>query len=604
MKQKPLLIPNKKVNYSKQYRNLQPGTGIGFEHVDDRVDEINSDVAEALKVKTPVVVQEVKTIVATCATPGATIFYTTDGSTPNELSTKYTGPVSMNETVTLRFVAFKNGMVGSDEAAIEFDTSNYFYFEADEDNAVVNYRADKLTYTVNLEKSTDKKHWETVDFSKPVTLAKKGDRVYYRGTNDVIGGAINTGFRFIVNDSIGAYGDITCLLNPEGAVDTFAKSWVFEHLFSGCSGLTHAPELPTTSISLGCYFSMFVGCSRLTTAPVLPAISLKYACYSNMFLDCTGLTVAPELPATSLNAYCYDSMFKGCTGLTVAPELPATTLSDSCYENMFWGCTGLTVAPELPATSLDKWCYSHMFKECTGLTTAPQLPVTQLYDYCYDSMFVGCTGLRTAPELPATTLANYCYYDMFLNCTGLTAAPELPATTLADYCYCGMFLNCTGLTTAPELPATTLAGSCYREMFWGCTGLTAAPELPATTLAGHCYFEMFFRCTGLTASPELPATTLVGSCYERMFFECQNLVSAPNLPASTLVDSCYKEMFDSCSSLNYVKCLAEDISATNCTARWIGGASQNGTFVKSAQMASWPIGYGGIPSGWTVIVNQ
>ena len=73
---------------------------------------------------------------------------------------------------------------------------------------------------------------------------------------------------------------------------------------------------------------------------------------NGMFSGCTGLTAAPELPATSLAAYCYSGMFNGCTGLTAAPELPATSLAADCYSYMFYGCTGLTAAPELPATSL------------------------------------------------------------------------------------------------------------------------------------------------------------------------------------------------------------------------------------------------------------
>ena len=34
-----------------------------------------------------------------------------------------------------------------------------------------------------------------------------------------------------------------------------------------------------------------------------------------IFSGCTGLTAAPELPATSLATYCYNGMFSGCTGL-------------------------------------------------------------------------------------------------------------------------------------------------------------------------------------------------------------------------------------------------------------------------------------------------
>ena len=60
-----------------------------------------------------------------------------------------------------------------------------------------------------------------------------------------------------------------------------------------------------------------------------------------MFSGCTGLTEAPELPATTLAASCYNYMFSGCTGLTEAPELPATTLAASCYNYMFSGCANI-----------------------------------------------------------------------------------------------------------------------------------------------------------------------------------------------------------------------------------------------------------------------
>ena len=174
-------------------------------------------------------------------------------------------------------------------------------------------------------------------------------------------------------------------------------------------------------------------------------LSVYDFCYYNLFSDCTSLTTAPELPATNLAKYCYDSMFYGCTSLTTAPELPATNLADNCYSAMFNGCTSLTTAPELPATTLAVYCYVSMFSDCTSLTTAPELPATNLAKYCYDSMFYDCTSLTTAPSLPATNLAYSCYRLMFNGCTSLTTAPELPATTLADYCYWCMFYGCANL---------------------------------------------------------------------------------------------------------------------------------------------------------------
>lgn len=152
------------------------------------------------------------------------------------------------------------------------------------------------------------------------------------------------------------------------------------------------------------------------------------------------------------------------------------------------------------------------------------------------------------------------------------------------------------------LPATTLKFSSYSSMFQGCTLLTTAPELPATTLAGSCYSNMFEGCTSLTTAPELPATTLPqsGWCYSNMFSGCTSLTEAPELPATTLVEGCYWEMYKACRTLNRIKMLATDISATNCLSNWVTNVASSGIFTKAAS-ATIPTGTSGIPANWTVI---
>lgn len=150
------------------------------------------------------------------------------------------------------------------------------------------------------------------------------------------------------------------------------------------------------------------------------------------------------------------------------------------------------------------------------------------------------------------------------------------------------------------LPATALTSACYSNMFQGCTSLTVAPELPATTLAQSCYYNMFYSCTSLTTAPELPATTLANNCYQSMFASCRNLATAPELPATTLTDNCYDSMFMNCWNLNYIKCLATNISATDCTYAWVKEVAYSGTFVKAASMTGWTTGNDGIPNGWTI----
>ena len=88
-----------------------------------------------------------------------------------------------------------------------------------------------------------------------------------------------------------------------------------------------------------------------------------------------------------------------------------------------------------------------------------------------------------------------------------------------------------------------------------------------------------------------------------MFNGCTGLVEAPVLPATTLANHCYNTMFNGCTSLGYIKCLATDISAYNCTYNWVSGVSGSGTFIKDPNMNSWTRGSKGIPSGWTVQDN-
>ena len=294
---------------------------------------------------------------------------------------------------------------------------NYLKFTAEEDNS---------TISLNSKTAPDMKYslngigWARWDYSA-ITL-NTGDTVYMKGNNSN-GFSTSSSNQFQMMGKIGASGNIMSLL--------------YDNDFEG-------------KLTIPCDY-----------------------CFQMLFSNCTALTTAPELPATTLTYCCYNSMFNGCTSLTNAPELPATTLSNYCYERMFYGCTSLTNAPELPATTLAYNCYVNMFYNCSALTTAPTtLPATTLTQQCYQSMFEGCTSLTNAPELPATTLAYNCYYDMFKGCTSLTTAPTiLPATTLTTCCYYGMFYGCTSLTTAPELPATTLTNNCYQYMFYGCTNL-------------------------------------------------------------------------------------------------------------------------------------
>ena len=82
-----------------------------------------------------------------------------------------------------------------------------------------------------------------------------------------------------------------------------------------------------------------------------------------------------------------------------------------------------------------------------------------------------------------------------------------------------------------------------------------------------------------------------------MFDGCISLTQAPELPANKLVNSCYRQMFSGCNKLNYVKCSATDISATDCTTNWLGDVSKTGDFYCLSK-TEWSSDENGIPVGW------
>ena len=59
-------------------------------------------------------------VTISCATEGAKIYYTTDGSEPTASSTEYTAAISVTAAVTLKAIAVKSGMNGSAVASVSY----------------------------------------------------------------------------------------------------------------------------------------------------------------------------------------------------------------------------------------------------------------------------------------------------------------------------------------------------------------------------------------------------------------------------------------------------------------------------------------------------
>ena len=269
-------------------------------------------------------------------------------------------------------------------------------------------------YEATLVYSTTGTTWQPYTFGQSITLANEGGRVYFCNASDDLGKGFSRDFmsnyyQFAMTGSVAASGSVMSLLDNTCWSTTFP----------------YDDGDYTTLEDFNYFVNLFSGCTSLTSAPELPATKLTPYCYMWMFKDCTGLTSAPELPAMALSDWCYGAMFEGCTGLEQAPALPATTMASNCYAAMFRGCTGLTEAPELPAMTLAGGCYSEMFENCTNLETAPTLPATTLELNCYDKMFNGCSKLNLM-RVGFTEWTNYTTNN-WLNgvaSTGTFACPE------------------------------------------------------------------------------------------------------------------------------------------------------------------------------------
>ena len=483
-------------------------------------------------------------------------------------------------------------------------------FTAKEANSTISMQSVGTAIPVSLETSTDDgKTWMPfVVGTTTITLASAGDQVYFRAGNEGTGGTgVNLKFatsesrytKFVMTGKVAVSGDISSILDSSGTVSSFAaagplaaRSYVFDHLFYGCTSLVSARYLllPATTLAVYCYEDMFSGCTNLVDAPWLPSGSLNAGCYYGMFRNCAALAEAPELPATALKAECYNYMFRNCTSLVDAPYLPAETLTEDCYSYMFAGCSSLNNV-NVAFTSWSSSCtYNwlqdvsatgsfqcpHALGDDSTITRGPSNCPTgwNVYNYwglCFTAEEANSTismqAIGDAPSVSLQTSIDGVNWTPFtVGTTTITLAnvgdkvyfaagennnTRFGSSTSAYNTFImtgkvAAYGSITSLLNAVSKLTSLSSSYCYCYLFNNCTSLTFAPELPATTLASYCYYGMFYGCTSLIQAPALPATTLTGSCYASMFNGCSSLTTAPTLPAMTLAQACYTSMFYGC----------------------------------------------------------
>ena len=248
-----------------------------------------------------------------------------------------------------------------------------------------NYTISGLQYSVNNGK------WENVEKDIPVAFGGTNGDLRLRGTNTkgtASAWYVFSNITFTKNVNVACTGDIRTLLDWRNYSTVNTQNARFCYLFSDCTVLTSAPELPAKELADNCYLGMFYRCTSLTSAPKLKATVLKRSCYERMFFGCTSLESAPELKATTLADECYERMFNGCTKLsTVTMLAPGDKISEAtyyCYDWLYNAGTDETVTSrtlkvkdEAAYTALES-CLPAIWKKNAAGTTVKKEDNTEI----------------------------------------------------------------------------------------------------------------------------------------------------------------------------------------------------------------------------------
>lgn len=152
----------------------------------------------------------------------------------------------------------------------------------------------------------------------------------------------------------------------------------------------------------------------------------------------------------------------------------------------------------------------------------------------------------------------------------------------------------------------TLPTWCFTAFFYGANIVEADKKLLSgfSSLELGCFKSMFYGCKYLTQAPDLPWERIADQSFNQMLYGCSSLVTAPEIGVRNFQHYASPQMFKGCSSLTYIKYLATgDPTNTGCLSSWVEGVAANGTFVRDYN-STWPVGNDGIPTGWTVLVDN
>ena len=423
-----------------------------------------------------------------------------------------------------------------------------------------------------------------------------------------------------------------CYYKVYGDLSTYNTNGYYAGLLSTgnsgvtCNGLTDISGIiwPDT-VSQFCYQYMFSGQSNLTHAVDLPATTLATRCYTRMFGN-TGVTDI-TMHALDYSSQDSDKLQGGFNSFVMTDTQP---VNGGVFRLPEGNNLGQFAYIENRATNAEdqKWTietittdYSQEYFTIKSLEDNNTITFTKYQSN--SSYIIADKAIQYSKDL--TTWNNISFVTDNSSQIVLNSGEKLYLkgnnSAYGEKYYNNSYLSAANIQSSGNIDVmgnimslvygdnfinnNTIEPYTFPSLFYNNNKLVNAKDLilPAITATRECYEHMFNGCTSLVTAPELPATTLALQCYNAMFSGCTSLVTAPELPATTLANYCYFRMFRNCSSLNYVKAMfyfKEGESFDNINVLdWLYGVSATGTFVKNSE-ATWNNSEWGIPTGWTV----
>ena len=234
------------------------------------------------------------------------VIYASDTSASHTFSISKVAPeVVKVDTKYLPFMPKPRG-----KSYLTFSSQNIFSLETS---------GNTKTWNGTLEYFSSDNTWAVWEGTGALSAVTNGAEyvLYLRG----IGNTVITGnqypFKFLGSD-IACIGNIETLLDyvtVEAGEHPAMATHCYEYMFSGCSSLIQAPELPATTLADNCYEYMFYKCSSLIQAPELPATTLAFRCYKDMFSSCTSLKLSETKTEEYIQEYRIPSSGDGTTSL-------------------------------------------------------------------------------------------------------------------------------------------------------------------------------------------------------------------------------------------------------------------------------------------------